>query len=128
MRATCPTLVNAAWSASFFWDGRAATFEQQALQPVLNPRELGMTPDRVLALARSQHTARRLSQRSRASRRSSTSARALASYVRTIEAGDTPSIDTAPVTTTGHCVPPRSGVSSSSTERLAATLATPVRC
>lgn len=33
-------LFNMAWQSSFFWDGRAATLEQQALEPVENPIEL----------------------------------------------------------------------------------------
>jgi cytochrome c peroxidase len=31
---------NLAWGSSFFWDGRAATIEEQALQPVENPIEM----------------------------------------------------------------------------------------
>lgn len=37
-----PTLVNAAFNASFFWDGRQATLEKQALDPLVNPREHGL--------------------------------------------------------------------------------------
>src|SRR5690606_15165863 len=29
-----PTILNSAWGASFFWDGRATTLEQQALGPI----------------------------------------------------------------------------------------------
>ncbi len=36
-----PTLLNRAYGASFFWDGRAATLEEQALQPIENPLEMG---------------------------------------------------------------------------------------
>ena len=85
-----PTLVNAAWSASFFWDGRAATLEQQALQPVLNPRELGTTPDRVLALVRSPEYRPAFVVAFASEPTIFDLGRALASYVRTIEAGDTP--------------------------------------
>jgi cytochrome c peroxidase len=48
-----PTIVNRAWGRSFFWDGRAATLEEQVLQPILHPDELAMTPNRVVALATS---------------------------------------------------------------------------
>lgn len=48
-----PTIVNRAWGTSFFWDGRAATLEQQVVQPILHPDELAMTPESVLALVRS---------------------------------------------------------------------------
>src|SRR5690348_4965738 len=44
-----PRLVNRGYGTSFFWDGRAGTLETQVLQPILNPREMGMTLDDVLA-------------------------------------------------------------------------------
>ena len=75
---------------AYFWDGRAATLEQQALQPVLNPRELGMTPDRVLALARSPAYRPAFVAAFASEPTLFDVGRALASYVRTIEAGDTP--------------------------------------
>ena len=37
-----PTVVNAAFLSSQFWDGRAATLEEQALGPITNPIEMGM--------------------------------------------------------------------------------------
>jgi len=48
-----PTLINRAWGSSQFWDGRALTLEQQVLAPILNPTELGGSPDSVLGLVRS---------------------------------------------------------------------------
>lgn len=36
-----PSLFNRAYGASFFWDGRAASLEEQALQPIENPLEMG---------------------------------------------------------------------------------------
>jgi cytochrome c peroxidase len=39
-----PTVLNAAFLAEQFWDGRARTLEEQALQPLVNPVEMGM-PD-----------------------------------------------------------------------------------
>ena len=40
-----PTVVNLAWTLypHFFWDGRAATLEEQALGPIANPIEMGNT-------------------------------------------------------------------------------------
>jgi len=35
-----PALVNLAWGTSFFWDGRAASLEQQAGKPIENPLEM----------------------------------------------------------------------------------------
>ena len=37
-----PTVYNAAGHIAQFWDGRAATVEEQAAGPVLNPEEMGM--------------------------------------------------------------------------------------
>jgi cytochrome c peroxidase len=48
-----PTIVNRAWGKSFFWDGRAATLEEQVLQPILHRDELDMTAERVVAVATS---------------------------------------------------------------------------
>ncbi|TSC28416.1 cytochrome-c peroxidase [Corallococcus sp. Z5C101001] len=39
-----PTVLNALFNATQFWDGRAGTLEDQAKLPILNPREMGM-PD-----------------------------------------------------------------------------------
>jgi cytochrome c peroxidase len=36
-----PTVINAAYATSQFWDGRAATLEEQAVGPVANPIEMG---------------------------------------------------------------------------------------
>ncbi len=37
-----PSLTNAAWSRTHFWDGRAASLEEQALEPVSNPIEMDL--------------------------------------------------------------------------------------
>ncbi|MCP3139729.1 cytochrome-c peroxidase [Pyxidicoccus xibeiensis] len=45
-----PTVLNAMFNASQFWDGRAGTLEDQAKLPILNPREMGMpNPEAVVA-------------------------------------------------------------------------------
>lgn len=45
-----PTVLNALFNATQFWDGRAATLEDQAKLPILNPREMGMpSPEAVVA-------------------------------------------------------------------------------
>ncbi|MGE0131952.1 MAG: cytochrome-c peroxidase [Blastocatellales bacterium] len=36
-----PTLLNAAFNVGQFWDGRADTLEEQAVQPLINPLEMG---------------------------------------------------------------------------------------
>lgn len=38
-----PTLVNRVYGKSFFLDGRAPTLEKQAIEPILNPIEMGLT-------------------------------------------------------------------------------------
>jgi cytochrome c peroxidase len=70
---SAPAIVNRGYGKTFFWDGRAKTLEQQALEPILNPKELGMTEaevERRVGLKIADVTA------------------ALASYVRTIRSGD----------------------------------------
>jgi cytochrome c peroxidase len=48
-----PTVLNALFNASQFWDGRASTLEDQAKLPILNPREMGMpSPEAVVAKVR----------------------------------------------------------------------------
>jgi cytochrome c peroxidase len=45
-----PTVLNAMFNVTQFWDGRAPTLEEQAKQPILNPIEMGMkNPDDVVA-------------------------------------------------------------------------------
>src|SRR6478609_5184280 len=37
-----PSIANAAWGKSFFWDGRAHTLEEQAGKPIENPLEMDL--------------------------------------------------------------------------------------
>jgi cytochrome c peroxidase len=67
-----PALINRGYGSSFFWDGRAATLEQQVLEPIVNPNELGLS---LLAIPL------------RAGLEPSEVAAALATYVRTIRSG-----------------------------------------
>lgn len=68
-----PTLVNRVWGKTFFLDGRAASLEAQALEPVLNPIEMDLRLSEIKA---------------RVGLESEEVARALASYIRTILSGD----------------------------------------
>ncbi|WP_437206062.1 cytochrome-c peroxidase [Planctomicrobium sp. SH664] len=43
-----PTVINSAYHTLQFWDGRAATLEEQALGPVQNPIEMNMTLEEVV--------------------------------------------------------------------------------
>ena len=37
-----PTVLNVMFSSTFFWDGRARSLEDQVMQPLVNPAEMGM--------------------------------------------------------------------------------------
>jgi cytochrome c peroxidase len=86
-----PALLNRAWGRSFFWDGRAPSLEDQVLQPVVNPIEMDLNPDEIAQRVRADGE---LGERMRAvfgrNAEREDVARALASYVRSILAGDSP--------------------------------------
>src|SRR5687768_250953 len=42
-RRSAPALINRGYGRAFFWDGRAATLEEQVLQPIQDPNEMDMT-------------------------------------------------------------------------------------
>lgn len=44
-----PSLLNRAYGKSFFWDGRSKTLEEQSLEPIANPREMGASVSDVVA-------------------------------------------------------------------------------
>ncbi|OHB86061.1 MAG: hypothetical protein A2V98_03120 [Planctomycetes bacterium RBG_16_64_12] len=46
--ANSPTVINAAYGTSQFWDGRAASLEEQALGPIENPIEMGHKLDAMI--------------------------------------------------------------------------------
>lgn len=73
-----PTLLNRGYGASFFWDGRVRTLEEQVLQPIVNPLEMDLPLEEAVARLRPKvNTVEELSH-------------VLASYVRTILSGDSP--------------------------------------
>jgi cytochrome c peroxidase len=74
-RRNAPALINRGYGRTFFWDGRAASLEEQVLQPIQDPNEMNLPVEE--AAARVQLDPPVL-------------ARALASYVRTILSGDSP--------------------------------------
>src|SRR5262249_30219588 len=49
---SAPTVINRAYSQAQFWDGRAATLEAQAIGPIANPIEMGMTHTAAVAKLR----------------------------------------------------------------------------
>jgi cytochrome c peroxidase len=85
-----PTLVNRAWGRSFFWDGRAATLEEQALEPVFNRRELAATEANVMTLIDSADYRNDFRAAFRRDPDLPALGRALASFVRTIVSGNAP--------------------------------------
>jgi cytochrome c peroxidase len=74
-RRNAPAIINRGWGGTFFWDGRAATLEQQVVQPIADPNEMDLSID--AAARRVGLTPRDLS-------------RALATYVRSIMSGNAP--------------------------------------
>jgi len=70
-----PRIANRAYGTSFFWDGRAASLEEQVLQPIANPKEMNLAPEE--AAVRVGVTVPVLRD-------------ALATYVRTVLSGDSP--------------------------------------
>ena len=86
-----PTILNRAYGQSFFWDGRAATLEEQALGPIQNRTEMGLS----LAAFTSRLRRSALYRREFAAvfgepPSAATAARALATYVRAQRVGDAP--------------------------------------
>ena len=43
-----PTILNVAWGELYFWDGRAASLEEQALGPIAAPGEMNLPIDQML--------------------------------------------------------------------------------
>jgi cytochrome c peroxidase len=74
-RRNSPAIINRGYGTAFFWDGRALSLEQLALEPILDPKELGSSVRLVERQTRM---------------RAGDIVNALASYVRTIRSGDSP--------------------------------------
>jgi cytochrome c peroxidase len=84
-------LINEAWGKSFFWDGRAATLELQAVQPIENPLELDETLDEVaLRLNEDAPMVAAFQRAYAAPPLPETIPRALASFVRSLISGHSP--------------------------------------
>src|SRR5260370_3435049 len=79
-KRNAPTLLGRGLGQSQFWDGRAASLEEQVLQPILNPEEMGMTMETLLPRLHQDPTYRGLTRESLAD--------ALSGYVRTIRSED----------------------------------------
>ncbi|HWQ03054.1 MAG TPA: cytochrome c peroxidase [Candidatus Nitrosotenuis sp.] len=86
-----PALLNRGYGRAFFWDGRAASLEEQALQPITNPKEFDSTLEIAVTRLR-QHAEYPALFRAAFSRDvcAEDISRALASYVRTIVVAGSP--------------------------------------
>ena len=87
-----PTILNALYNATQFWDGRASTLEEQAAMPIVNPVEMGQsTLDAAVAAIANDAEYRDAFQRVFGHVPDPASlTRAIASYERTLIAYDTP--------------------------------------
>ena len=87
-----PSLLNVAYGRSFFWDGRAPSLEEQVLQPIQNRLELDLDlaelETRLENHAGYRDAFRRTFRNGEPS--ATNTARALASYLRTLRSGDAP--------------------------------------
>jgi len=86
-----PSLLNRVYGQIFFWDARAASLEETVTQPIRNPRELGL--DLITLVERLwQNPSYRREFRAEYSDgiTEGNIARSLASYVRSLRAGDAP--------------------------------------
>ena len=90
-RAAFPRSLNRAWGKAFFWDGRIPNLEQQVVQPILSKLEMDLTLEEAVERLQSSRGYRQDFNRvfGRAPD-SEDLARALAAYIRTINAGDSP--------------------------------------
>ena len=88
---SAPTLINRGYGASFFWDGRMPTLEQQVLQPIQDPKEMDLTLGEALARLKDHRDYPELFQAAFGADVSVEGlSRALAGYLRTIRSGDAP--------------------------------------
>ena len=86
-----PSLVNLAWSKSFFWDGRAPTLEDQAGQPIENPVEMDLAlEEAVLRLAADDSYQRAFFVAYGSPPTPETLRKALANFVRTLVSNGSP--------------------------------------
>ena len=83
-----PAIINRTYGRSFFWDGRISTLEEQVLQPIQNPKEMGAELPAIVEKLRADSVYRGLFQDTFGELPDGRSlAFALATYVRTLLAG-----------------------------------------
>lgn len=87
-----PTVLNAAYNTSQFWDGRAASLEAQAAGPMLNMVEMAHTLEGVVERCQQDPELRSLAEKAFGSRLVTIAqvTKAIASYERTLLSGNSP--------------------------------------
>ena len=87
-----PTILNLAWSPALFWDGRAASLEEQALGPIAAPGEMNMPLDQMLGKISSVPGYRSMFDKAYPNERidEKTIAKAIANFERTVVSGKAP--------------------------------------
>ena len=86
-----PTVINAAYATSQFWDGRAKTLEEQATGPVENPIEMGHTMEAVVdAFSKVPEYQERFKKVFGTGVTKDGFAKAIAAFERTVLSGDSP--------------------------------------
>jgi len=86
-----PSIVNAGWGKTFFWDGRVDSLEEQAGQPIENPLEMDLTlTDAVARVAADPSYVEDFNQAYAEAPSSSSLQKALASFVRSVVSGSSP--------------------------------------
>jgi cytochrome c peroxidase len=91
-RRNVPTILNAAFYRALFWDGRAGSLEGQALFPILNHDEMGLASHAALVqrITENKEYRQQFAAAFPDGITANNVARALASYERTIIAGNSP--------------------------------------
>jgi cytochrome c peroxidase len=86
------TVINSAYSTLQFWDGRAATLEEQAMGPMANPVEMAHTLEGVVKRVQSDPKYRELFKNAWGTDQITIDmvAKSIASFERTVLAGDSP--------------------------------------
>ena len=87
-----PTVINLAWSQAYFWDGRAGSLEQQAVMPIAEAKEMGMSYEVMTSRLQADADYRRLFQAAFPGEGPSvaTVGKAIAAFERTLVYADAP--------------------------------------
>ncbi len=87
-----PTILNLAWAEPLFWDGRAATLEEQALGPIESPGEMNLPLDAMVKRLNGIAGYRALFQKAYPNEgiKKETVAKAIATFERTVVSGNAP--------------------------------------